>query len=80
MDAVEYLRQRKRLCDSILENEKYGVDCPHCPLFNEIGLDCCELETRAPESAVRIVSEWDCHAPRRRDALHRVGGNGPWQS
>ena len=59
MDAVEYLRQRKRLCDSILENEKYGVDCPHCPLFNEIGLDCCELENRAQDSAVRIVSEWD---------------------
>ena len=58
MDALEYLRQKKRMCDSILDNEKYGYDCPQCPLYNESNVDCTEMENRAPESAVRIVSEW----------------------
>lgn len=54
MDAVEYLRQRKRLCDVQTKSPGGCRECPAC--YGVTG--CVELEEADPEKAVRIVADW----------------------
>lgn len=54
MDAVEYLRQRKRLCGVQI---KSPGSCRKCPMwYGKTG--CVELQEEDPQKAVQIVSEW----------------------
>lgn len=57
MDAVQYLKERERMCN----REKQGsFKCDRCPLrvpgAKEIG--CVELEKNNPEVAVDTVEQW----------------------
>ena len=54
MDAVEFLRQRKRLC---AEQIKRPGSCRECPLwYGKTG--CVELQDDDPVKAVQIVADW----------------------
>ena len=58
MDAVEYLRQKIRMCE--YEGKKENGVCKNCP-FNialENIKDCDEVEIKYPEKAVQLVYEW----------------------
>ena len=54
MEAVEFLRQKKRLC---AEQIKKPGSCRECPLwYGKTG--CVELQDDDPGKAVQIVEEW----------------------
>lgn len=54
MEAVEYLRQKKRLCSAQM---KSPGGCRKCLMwYGKTG--CGELEAEDPEKAARIVFEW----------------------
>ena len=58
MDAVEYLRQKIRMCE--YEGKKESETCKNCP-FNialEKIKDCDDVEIKYPEKAVQLVYEW----------------------
>lgn len=68
MDAVEYLKASKRIC------EAYET-CKGCPLNREeCENDCTILEHELPEEAVRIVEKWGKENPvlTRKDILLRM--------
>ena len=53
MDAVEFIKTKKRLCSS--------VACMDCPVFERIGktnLTCTEWTGTHPEEAVSIIEQW----------------------
>lgn len=58
MDAVEYLRQKIRMCE--YEGKKENGLCENCP-FNitlEKIKSCDDVEIKYPEKAVQLVYEW----------------------
>ena len=64
MDAVMYLKEKNRMCDS------YEIKdfCDHCPLAegnNGTDLDCIDLQYEHPEKAVGIVEKWSKDNPRK---------------
>lgn len=63
MEAVEYLRQRKRLCEV---QTKGPEGCRECPLWNG-ATGCVELQEADPEKAVRIVADWAERNPVERE-------------
>ena len=73
MDAVKYLRERKRICD------KYE-DCDGCPMSetnNRYGIICGSLNEEHPEEAVAIVEKWSKEHPAktRQSAILNVFPN-----
>lgn len=54
MDALEYLRQKKRMCE---EQLKGSGSCRKCEM-GKAEFECSGLEMRDPEKAVQIVSEY----------------------
>lgn len=59
MDAVKYLKEKKRMCS------KYKL-CEECPmsLFNNgKEVNCQSLESSCPEEAVAIVEKWSAEHP-----------------
>ena len=59
MDAVEYLKMRKRMCDN-------NLDCADCPLYSyniEKSGRCVEFEEEHPEQIVEIVEKWAAEHP-----------------
>lgn len=58
MDALEYLRARERMCETQLERKG---DCIGCPFWSR-EVNCETVEKDAPQTAIRVVSEWvDLH-------------------
>nr|DAG39591.1 MAG TPA: hypothetical protein [Bacteriophage sp.] len=61
MDAVKFLQERVRMCNS------FSPDCEGCrvdevkPVMNE----CCQWMFENPERAVNIVEEWSAAHPRK---------------
>lgn len=53
MDAVEYLKELRRMCDTL--NDDASCRCGWCE-FSKAGVDCTEPDD--PEEAVHIVEEW----------------------
>ena len=68
MDAVKFLKERKRLC------EKYAT-CNGCPMSkpnNGYNITCGSLNEKYPEEAVSIVEKWSAEHPaktRQREFL-----------
>lgn len=50
MDAIRYLKEKKRICDM--------YTCSLCPLTQGDTVACDALERNAPEMASKIVEEW----------------------
>lgn len=65
MDAVEYLKNFKKICESY-------SNCCHCP-FNKINncteYSCISYMTRYPEKAVQIMEQWteECKNIRQKE-------------
>ncbi len=65
MDAVEFLGEAKRMCNTIYKYEKYG--CAMCPF---LGDGCCTvsrawLRVKDPEETVDFVQTWSKEHPRK---------------
>lgn len=58
MDAVKYLKERSRMCDT------FGLSCSGCPLGNSVE-DCDDLQRERPEKAVEIVEKWSAENPQK---------------
>lgn len=63
MDAVKFIEERKRMCES------FSMSCKGCPAF---GTDedrlCCAVETESPLDAtaqIAIVEAWSATHPRK---------------
>lgn len=67
MDAVKYLKEAARMCDSI-------KDCSNCPLNDVKATIPCKtsnasLEQESPEEAVAIVEKWSAeHSVKTRQS------------
>lgn len=59
MNAIEYLKQCKRMCSHY---ERVIPICTGCPLFHQAP-GCSELEGENPAEAVKIVEEWSAEHP-----------------
>lgn len=58
MDAVEYIKEHKKLCDSFFDT---GRNCKECPLSmykNGHDMPCALLSRHYPETSVAIVERW----------------------
>ena len=55
MDAVKFIEEYKRLCDSF-------ANCANCPLLYQ---DCDKFKTIDLEKAVPLVEEWSATHPRK---------------
>ena len=56
MDAIKYLREKARMCDSF-------EGCADCLILKDN--DCSELEMTCPEKAVAIVEKWAEEHPQK---------------
>ena len=55
MDAVEFLREKERMCES------FGTTCVGCPMYSvseEAGYRCGLFVKNCPEQSVAIVEKW----------------------
>lgn len=60
MDAVKFLKERKRMCDS------YPIICGKCKISEaKDGLHCYEFQYTLPERAVAIVEKLSEEHPRK---------------
>lgn len=60
MDAVKFLKERKRMCDS------YPIICGKCKISEaKDGLHCYEFQYTFPERAVAIVEKWSEEHPQK---------------
>ena len=59
MDAVKFIKELKRMCDS------HGDACMYCPIGQKKGLATCrEYRESNPENFVILVNEWsENHKP-----------------
>lgn len=58
MDAIKYLKEVDRLCDSI-------DDCEDCPIHRLRGALCHNKQMHSPEEAVEIVEKWSKENPQK---------------
>lgn len=58
MDAVMFIKERKRMCDSL-------DSCVNCPLNDDVCGDCDIWVSLNAESAVNSVEKWSVHHPRK---------------
>ena len=65
MDAVKFLKEKKRMCDSF---DDYCTDCTGCKIESKMsGMHCAEYIEKHPEQAVAIVEKWaEEHPPETR--------------
>lgn len=56
MDAVEFIKERNRMCDSV-------DSCSKCQVYDE--LKQCDFCTEDPEKLVRIVEQWSKEQPQK---------------
>lgn len=61
MDAVKFLQERARMCNS------FSPDCEGCRVDEEkpVMSECCLWMFGNPERAVKIVEEWSAAHPRK---------------
>lgn len=59
MDAVEFLKAKKRMCES------YVGSCSGCPVYTEkqSSMNCGKYMCKYPEKAVAIVKKWSEEHP-----------------
>lgn len=57
MDAVTYLKEKKRMCDAVKDG------CENCPMQGCKG--CGSIELEDPEEAVDCVQTWSKEHPKR---------------
>ena len=79
MDAVKYLKEKRRMLNSL--GRKFGVCngvlCSVCPFSNTNngkGLSCSDFEAEYPEEVVAIVEKWAAEHPPKtmlQDFLER---------
>lgn len=75
MDAVEYLKERDRMCYQDGE-----LNCRSCGLYDTTKCySCTQYEQEYPEEAVRIVEEWSKAHPKQTNGqkFDEVFGYGP---
>ena len=65
MTGLDYLKERKRMLNSIGRIESYcdGVNCKLCPFSkvmskNKLDICCEDLESDYPEIAIEVVENW----------------------
>lgn len=56
MDAVEFIKERNRMCDSV-------ASCSRCQVYDE--LKQCDFCTEDPEKLVQIVEQWSKEHPQK---------------
>ena len=65
MDAVEFLKEWKRMCDSV-------TDCKNCPIGNQhipyTKNDCALFSFYNGEASVKCVEQWSKEHPRKTRA------------
>lgn len=64
MDAVTFLKEKKRMCD--YEGGE-GCSCVHCPIYENLleGFDACDdVDERYPEEVVKLVQKWSHENPK----------------
>lgn len=59
MDAVKFLKEKKRMCDKYANCD----NCPMNPKNNKYGIGCSSLEREYPEKTVAIVEKWSAEHP-----------------
>lgn len=80
MDAVKFLQERARMCNS------FSPDCEGCRVDEEkpVMSECCLWMFENPERAVKVVEEWsDAHPRKTRQSVFleqypeaRIGDDG----
>lgn len=69
MDAVEFLKNKAKMCEACYA---YTFDCVNCPLScrnNNVSLSCTTFMDKYPEHAVQIVKEYmDAHPSKTRQS------------
>lgn len=61
MDAINYLKKRKVMCEESIDVKYDEINCEKCPFWSHLtntDYGCEWLEHELPEKAVRIVTEW----------------------
>lgn len=62
MDAVKFLKEKKRMCDSF---DNYCTDCTGCEIESKSsGMHCAEYMEKYPEQTVEIVEKWSKEHPQ----------------
>lgn len=60
MDAVKFINERRRMCDS------YNI-CSECPIHSDTKMDCDKYLNTNPENYVKTVEKWsDDHPVKTR--------------
>ena len=57
MNAVEYLKQKDRMCKS------FNRHCNNCPMYNGNAFNCLDMELNDPDEAVDLVVTWVSEHP-----------------
>jgi hypothetical protein len=66
MDAVKYLKEKWRMCDTNRKRNPHSFMCNTCDLGknnNKVDLTCVELECIEPQKSVDIVENWSNEHP-----------------
>lgn len=65
MDAVKFLKEIERMCDSYMNNPYSRGDCDECPF--SLNKDTCLVGDMChePEKAVEIIEQWSKEHPRK---------------
>lgn len=64
MDAVEFLKQKKRMCDYEGGTSRSCLVCPIYLNFLKDNYECCdEIAEKYPEETVELVYEWNKNNP-----------------
>lgn len=63
MDAVEFIRERNRMCDKYW---KQDGDCDGCPMI-DADVECNELRNMidCADKAVKVIEQWSREHPRK---------------
>lgn len=65
MDAVEFLREKTRMCDSFGTEEHSCETCRLSHANNGTRMACSDFIYKSPEMAVSIVEKWSKEHPRK---------------
>jgi hypothetical protein len=71
MDAVKYLKEKRRMCDTNRKRNPHSFMCNTCDLGknnNKVDLTCVELECIEPQKSVDIVENWSKEHPKKTRA------------
>lgn len=58
MDAVKFINERRRMCDS------YNI-CSECPIHSDTKMDCDKYLNTHPENYVKTVEKWSDEHPEK---------------